>query len=66
MATLEAGNFFGERALLKDEPRNATVRALEDTDLYTLSKENFLAALHSSPSFKDQLLRVFAGREDAS
>jgi putative ABC transport system ATP-binding protein len=64
VAMLETGNFFGERALLTDEPRNATVRALEDTDLYTLSKENFLAALHSSPNFTNQLLRVFAGRED--
>jgi putative ABC transport system ATP-binding protein len=64
VATLETGNVFGERALLTDEPRNATVRALEDTDLYTLSKENFLAALRSSPSFESQLLRVFAGREE--
>jgi putative ABC transport system ATP-binding protein len=64
VATLETGNVFGERALLTDEPRNATVRAIEETDLYTLSKENFLAALHSSPSFTNQLLRVFAGRED--
>jgi putative ABC transport system ATP-binding protein len=65
VTTLETGSIFGERALLTDEPRNATVRALEDTDLYTLSKENFLAALHSSPNFTNQLLRVFAGREDA-
>ncbi len=63
VATLETGNIFGERALLTDEPRNATVRAIEKTDLYTLNKENFLAALHSSPSFTNQLLRVFAGRE---
>ena len=66
VATLETGNVFGEQALLKDQPRNATVRALENTDLYTLSKENFLAALRSSPSFENQLLRVFAGRVDAS
>lgn len=65
VATLEPGNCFGERALLTEEPRNATVRAVEDTDLYALSKENFLAALRSSPSFENQLLRVFAGREDA-
>jgi len=65
VATLEPGNVFGEQALLTDRPRNATVRALEDTDLYTLSKENFLAALRGSPSFENQLLRVFAGRMDA-
>ena len=61
---MEPGSFFGERALLTEEPRNATVRAVEDTDLYALSKEDFMGALRSSPSFENQLLRVFAGRED--
>lgn len=66
VAVLEPGSCFGERALLTDEPRNATVRAVEDTDLYALGKESFLRALRSSPSFENQLLRIFAGREDAS
>ena len=59
LATLGPGSYFGETALLKNEPRNATVRAIEDTDLYTLGKEDFLAALERSPSFRNQLLRVF-------
>lgn len=65
-ATLGPGNFFGETALLTNEPRDATVRAVEATDLYTLGKEHFLAAVERSPSFRNQLLRAFAGREEGA
>lgn len=39
---LKAGDFFGERAILKEEPRNATIVALEDCTVLTLSHTNFL------------------------
>ncbi|MDF1664368.1 MAG: ion transporter, partial [Planctomycetota bacterium] len=35
-ATLTEGNFFGEIALLTQEPRNATIRCADYCDLYTL------------------------------
>lgn len=63
IAKLGPGDFFGEMALLKDQPRNASVRAIEAVDLHALEKEHFLAALKGSPSLKSQLLRVFAARE---
>lgn len=39
---LKPGDFFGERAILKEEPRNATVVALEDSCTLTLSHSSFL------------------------
>ncbi|MPZ48323.1 MAG: cyclic nucleotide-binding domain-containing protein [Dehalococcoidia bacterium] len=38
IATLGAGDFFGEMALFDDSPRFASVRAVEDTDCLVMSK----------------------------
>ena len=42
IATLEAGDFFGEMGLLLHEPRNASIRVLsEEMAAHFLSKEKF-------------------------
>jgi putative peptide zinc metalloprotease protein len=41
VATLGAGDFFGEVALLMQQPRNATVTALEHTQLWSLDQNAF-------------------------
>ncbi|MEE9394113.1 MAG: FAD-dependent oxidoreductase [Planctomycetota bacterium] len=41
LAKLAAGEFFGEMALLKDEPRNAGVRAKGNVEVVTMGKNVF-------------------------
>ena len=41
LATLQAGDFFGEMALLEDAPRSANVRAAGPTRVLILSRESF-------------------------
>jgi hypothetical protein len=49
--TLKDGQFFGEVALLFVQPRNASVRAVDYCDLYTLDKDTFDHVLARYPEF---------------
>ena len=52
LATVEAGDFFGEMALVDDSPRSATAMAEEDgTQLLVLDKSKFTYLLRHQPDF---------------
>jgi putative ABC transport system ATP-binding protein len=59
VATLGAGDFFGEGALITGEPRNATVVANDNLETYVLGEADFRAAIEASRSFRDQLYSVY-------
>jgi CRP-like cAMP-binding protein/rhodanese-related sulfurtransferase len=48
VAELKSGSGFGEEALIRDEPRNATVRAVEETTVLSLDKNTFMGILHKT------------------
>lgn len=62
VATLRAGQYFGERALITGEVRNATVIGKGNGTLAMLNKEAFHAALSMAPSLREQLKRIYFGR----
>ena len=62
LAMLNEGDFFGEMALLDGESRSANVIALEETEVLTLNREDFLVVLHDYPQIAIQLLKEMADR----
>jgi putative ABC transport system ATP-binding protein len=62
VATMGLGAYFGEKAILTGEVRNATVVGKGPGLAYTLGKEEFQEALRSTPTFKDQLQKGYFGR----
>jgi len=62
-ATLTEGGFFGEIALLLSQPRNASIRALDYTDLYTLDKDTFQRILENFPDFLDHIREMAKKRQ---
>jgi len=58
VAHLGIGDYFGEIALLNDEPRTASVRAIEPAVCYTLSRAGFARLLEATPSNRASLDRL--------
>jgi len=56
--TLRDGSFFGELALLFNQPRTVSVRAVHYCDLYTLDKDTFDHVLARYPEFAAHIKEV--------
>ena len=63
IATIESGEFFGEMSLLTGEPITATVRAMVDTSVIIIDKENFSNILNDNPAISVQLGEILAKRQ---
>src|SRR4029450_11630957 len=62
LSLLGAGDFFGEMALLDNEPRAATAIAVEDSELLSLHRTDFQTVLSDKTTIADSLMRVLSGR----
>jgi len=54
---LHAGDYFGELALLGDRRRTATVRAVTDTSVLSIARQDFTALVEHLPALQDALDR---------
>lgn len=62
LSVLKEGDFFGEMALIDDEPRSAHVIAMEDANLLVLRREDFHQRLRETPNMSVGLLRAMTRR----
>lgn len=62
IATLGAGSYFGELALLDPAPRNATVAATTPVTLAAISARVFRTLLREVPAMNEKLLTGLARR----
>lgn len=62
LATLGAGDFFGDLALLDSGPRSASVRTLEPCRMLVLNRDDFLQFLRQNPDAAIDVLAVMGKR----
>jgi hypothetical protein len=66
VATLSPGEYFGEMALLSNEPRNATVRARTSLVTEVIGKENFLSMMRAVRSAREDVTKTVEKRMSRS
>ena len=64
LAVFVEGDYFGEMAVISDEPRNATVRATKASTLASISKSDFGRLLGAFPRLKKQMGELIASRSE--
>ena len=59
---LGPGDYFGEVALVTNQPRNATIVAVEPTTCFVLDREEFRKVVEASDSFEAEVRKVMFAR----
>ncbi len=62
VASAGVNGFVGEMAILRDQPRTATVTAATDVSTLKITKESFFQLIEDSPKIAVELMRVLAQR----
>lgn len=63
VAVLADNNFFGEMALVLEEPRNASATAVQELYAFVLKKSDFTKLMETSPTMANKVSQEFLGRE---
>ncbi len=66
VASLHAGEFFGEMALLTQEPRTATVQAVTGCHLYELSSNDVDGLCEICPGVREALTHAYEERRKSA
>ena len=62
VAKLSKGKFFGEMGLVATQKRNASAKALEDSVLFVIIRDDFQKLLTENEQLAEQISRTFLAR----
>lgn len=62
LAVLGAEECFGEMAILDDEPRSASIRAVEPTTVLKIDRDSFRELIQERPQISFAILKILSGR----
>ncbi len=62
VATLGSGDYFGEMSLMTGEPRSASVITTEDSEMFSLHKNDFDVILEKFPSISISIGKIMSQR----
>ncbi|MCC7432145.1 cyclic nucleotide-binding domain-containing protein [Candidatus Peregrinibacteria bacterium] len=62
IAMLGDNDFFGEMALISDQPRNANAKVVQDAQLFVIKKEDFLKLISENPEIAERISKEFLDR----
>ncbi len=60
---ITAGHYFGERSAIFNQKRLYTIRALSDTQCYSISGKNFRKLIHSSKAFSKAMSTILRDKQ---
>lgn len=66
VASVGRNGFVGEMAILRDQPRTATVTARSDVSTLKITKDGFFQLIEDSPKIAIELMRILAQRLEAT
>ena len=62
LAILGPSDFFGEMALISEEPRNASAKTIETTEVFIFREKDFLNMIATNPSVAEVISKEFLER----
>lgn len=62
IAILRSGDFFGEMSLILNEPRSATIKALDKTSVIVINKDTFTQMLADNNKIAIKMVEALAAR----
>ena len=60
--SIRSGGYFGEMAIIDEQPRSASARSAEDSVLLVLHKNDFSIAVHDYPEIAFEVMKEFIRR----